>query len=382
MSYSPNLPDIFPTEDVSVSDEEHRFNTYQDSDGDIFEVVEYTLGKAPVQRIDEVTGVLDGQVTTFEQGEDYRLSNDNERIVWIGRTPDPGSTFFVDYRSESVIGRFIKSNSEQMERIDETFEQIIESKFIEHAEGEDLDQIGDLFGPIGRRLGRDDTRYRIYLKSIVQSFVSRGTRDDIKTALSAATDVPKEDITINENFQERQYDITIDAATPITGSLIEDVAEIADPSGVEQLRTRLTVPADSMAVSDSFDVRGTTSASSAMGTTDSSQSFQSPPITDTLSNDDSAISNESPTIGEAVVPAVDVAGRQSPSLVDTITTSVGVSIDGNTQSITSDTNIVDVARLDTPVQSSDNMTTADGVSIAEDQLTWDNVNWGNAVWRE
>jgi hypothetical protein len=297
--FEPQLPEILPTEEVRVEDEGFIFTTYEDSSGSIIEKTEYLLEKAPIQRIESVSGILDDGAIEFEQGVDYELSHDQEELAWLdgGDHPDPGSTFYVTYRSESIMGRYIRSHTDELDEVEQDLERLIEAKFVDKAEGQELDRIGDIFGTLGRRLGRDDDEYRIYLKSIVQSFVSRGTKNDIKTALSAATDVPLEDIQINEDFENTEYEVNILAATPITGSLVEVVSEIADPSGVEQSRTRLTIPADEVAINDSADFSfGTPVDGGSLGSTDATNVV--PPAARTT---DTTGSNETVAISQTTV---------------------------------------------------------------------------------
>jgi hypothetical protein len=89
----------------------------------------------------------------------------------------------------------------------------------------------------------------------VQSFISRGTVEGIKLAISAATEVPIDDITINEDFENVEYEVELIPDTPITIELLENVAEIADPSGVNQLLTRIIVDPDESLSNDSTKIK-------------------------------------------------------------------------------------------------------------------------------
>jgi len=186
----------------------------------------------------------------------YTVTFEKSVVDWDqgGKQPDSGTIFKVKYITSSIISRYLDASQEELESVERRLNSLIEAKFVDKATGSDLDRIGDLFGFLGRRDGRNDTQYRIYLKSIVQSFVSRGTKNGIKTAISAATDVPIEDITINEDFTENSYEVEIIATTPITGSLLEQVAEIADPSGVELSQTRFTIDPDKLGIKDSVSI--------------------------------------------------------------------------------------------------------------------------------
>ena len=115
-----SLPDIFPMDEVVVDGEEHIYQVYQGNQGPLPED-EYTLNKAPITEIRSVTGVNNESEYEFEQGVDYKLSQDSERIVWInGDRPDPGTVFHVTYRSDSIIGRYGETADEELDVIKHT----------------------------------------------------------------------------------------------------------------------------------------------------------------------------------------------------------------------------------------------------------------------
>lgn len=250
--YMPDFPPIFPDSDIQVSREDHFYETTKSDSGEILEVTEYTLDKAPVQNIVEVVGVHDGQTQVFSNGIDYDLSEDGTQIVWLDgqNHPDPGSTFYVTYNAESILSRYIRSSSEEFDHIDEALHEVIESKFIGNAEGEELDRIGAMFGELGKRQGREDPRYRTYLSSIVQSFVSRGTPSGIISAVAAATGIDQEYFSIEENFDDNSYEIVMEPREPVSTSIIEEVVEIADPSGVSHALTRFDIESQPTTAND------------------------------------------------------------------------------------------------------------------------------------
>jgi len=319
----PELPEIFPQDEVTVEGEEHTFKVSELDTGTQAQY-EYTLDKAPIEEIQSVQGVdQDGNSRTFSNGVDYELTAKSETVisdfdfdededeyllrypvdtgtdsvtddsgdsftrgtdyaildsedhygdmlVWLdgGDTPQDNETFtaiyevtfpssvlqwqtdgenlpqanslfYVTYRADSIISRYLDAHEDELDDVEDALQEVINNKFVDSASGDGLDELGKLFGPtIGKRRGRSDAQYRIYLKSVVQSFVSRGTVNGIKLAISAATEVPLEDIVINEDFEQVQYEVQVQAATPVTVELLEEVAEIADPSGVDQVRTR------------------------------------------------------------------------------------------------------------------------------------------------
>lgn len=289
MSEDIRLPDIFPLDDIVVKEEQHLFEVFQGDNGPLPKT-EYTLDKAPIEEIRTVTGTLNGQVDyEFEQGVDYELSADAEDILWLnGDRPDAGTRFAVTYRTASIMGRYIGSADEELDDIEEKIIDATQGKFVREAEGRELDELGSLFGDIiGKRRDRNDTQYRIYLQSVVQSFISRGTKTGIKLAVSAATNVPIEDITIEENFEKNEYGVIVIPNTPVTVSLVETIADIADPSGVSLVRTRFPLFED-LGINDRNRLNDNGAATS--DTLFSDDTVTIPPsatnITDSLASDD------------------------------------------------------------------------------------------------
>src|SRR6056297_2544835 len=176
---SVSLPDFFPQQNLVVEREEHRFDVFEGNDGPEAQT-EYGLTKAPVDEIIRVTGSYDNSTIEFTNGIDYTLNEENTAVVWNtdGRTPTAGTTFFVTYESDAILKRYLDASNDEIEITQDAIVESINSKFIDTSSGDNLDRIGNLFGEIvGDRRGKTDEEYRTYLKSAVQSFVSRGTKD-------------------------------------------------------------------------------------------------------------------------------------------------------------------------------------------------------------
>jgi len=235
--------------------------------------------------------IIDEQGTTYTQGVEYEvdgsLSPITDSIVWQDGEVNPAvddtftvsydatfvnselrwlesgdnlpranSTFFVTYVAESVLSRYLDAYEKEFDSLQDAIDTGVSNKFIDTADSDSLNELGELFGSvIGKRRGRNDEQYRVYLKSVVQSFISRGTKSGIKLAISAATDVPIGDIEIRENFQQNSYEVVVLPNTAVTVSLIENVSEIADPSGVEQVLTRFPIDEEEVNVDDRTIVR-------------------------------------------------------------------------------------------------------------------------------
>jgi hypothetical protein len=205
------------------------------------------------------------------------------------------------------LSRYLDVTEESFDLTEESIRNVINQKFINTAEGESLDRIGELFGPlIGNRGGRNDTEYRILLRSVVQSFISRGTTNGIKLAVSASVDVDEELISIREDFQNNSYEVVIQPNQPFTGSIVEDVAEIADPSGVLNAGTVIDVPADTLSSDDDVNVVPPVSIDEILNTDDIIELPPPESVDDTVSTVDTA-SLPSPTRSSESVSTQDIA---------------------------------------------------------------------------
>jgi len=230
------LPAVLPHGLIDVEDEEHRFSTDQDV---------HLLRKAPVTLVSGVTGTLDGSADhTFTKGTDYQLVDDDgdgedDSIDWSvgGDSPDDGTAFFVDYRAEAVISRYVGAHDADIDDFESDINDVISGAQVGNATGENLGRVGAIFGELGQRRGRTDDQYRALLRSIVQSFKGRGTKGGIEFAIAAGIGVDPDEVTVVEDTDNTGYEIEIASSVgaEFLGSVITDMATLADPSGVTLL---------------------------------------------------------------------------------------------------------------------------------------------------
>jgi len=331
---------------------------------------EYELNKAPVESILRVTGTSNGQSTIFVAEADFTLSSDGNLLVWEdepANEPDPGSVFFVNYTTDSIISRYLDASEEQFDIVIEDVETALSSKFIDTSSGLDLDQIGKLFGPIiGRRAGRSDGEYRVYLKAVVRSFVSRGTVPGIRAAISSATIADAEDVSVIEFFDVNEFSVSValDSSTPfdnaITGSVIEDAARLSSPSGV-RLRRVSFAPKDAdenIGIGDFPTVRDALDTSDGM-VADDFAAFDRRSSLDTSISDDSVIIDPNQTTTFDVQVSAD-AFAIDPNKIVTADTQVDI------DAVTIDTaSINDLARWEENVDPED--------------VTWNFFSWARLV---
>jgi hypothetical protein len=248
------LPDIVPDERIVVEDESHLFRTTEYRDGTTKEQEKYVLNKAPVLSIKNVYGTVNDTSEDFVEGQDYELSDDKTTIDFSigGKSPDSDTEFYVTYTARSIIDRYIEAHEEILSDVDDKKEEAISANFINQAEGQELDEIGKLFGELGKRRERNDDQYRVYLKSIVQSFSGRGTVEGIKFAVASGLGVNTDRINLFEDFENNEYEIEIldfqEIDTQIDSNTVTTLAQLSDPSGVAFIATRYVLDGDSIVV--------------------------------------------------------------------------------------------------------------------------------------
>jgi hypothetical protein len=219
----------------------------------------YELNKAPIKTVRSITAEVNGDERTLERGIDYTV-NEKSTIEFIesGTIPDIGSDFDVTYVSESILSRYIDSIEEGTQEIsdeigideeNETVSGITGSKYISTASEEELEEIGKLFGELGKRSGRDVERYRQYLKSIAKVYTGSGRKKNVAEASAVVVsdednDIDSNSIEFEEYFDEQEFSIKLNEFEDHRLSLLHNVVDLADPSGVRFVSPIYSIDSD------------------------------------------------------------------------------------------------------------------------------------------
>jgi hypothetical protein len=307
-----NFPEIFPRGTITVEGEPHTFVVQNYEDGTSHTKYVYGIDKAPVDRVETVTGTVRGSPYVFDKGVDYQVVDDDgdgepDAIDWDvgGEQPDDNTEFEVTYVAESVISRYTDAHDDVLNETDVKVDEVIKSSQINNASGDDLDRIGEIFGDLGRRRGRTDTEYRVFLKSIVQSFKGRGTVPGIRFAVASGLALDADDIDIDEDFVNVEYQIILSEWTSHSGSVIEDLADLADPSGVELSGITYQIDEERVEFDDTVSITADVTFTDGVGANDTVSVDGSSVLTsDTMAVDDTVALNDS------VVPTTDTVGMR------------------------------------------------------------------------
>lgn len=143
---------------------------------------------------------------------------------------------FPIFDSSSDIRGFVDAFDSELESFENDVDSVRKSIRLREATGRSLDFIGDDYGPLGRRRGRDDDEYRQYLQSIVAAFDGRGTNEDVRIAVAAglATD-PDTDVELLEDFANNEYEVELYEWPAHSSGTPRELAEFADPVAVDRV---------------------------------------------------------------------------------------------------------------------------------------------------
>lgn len=118
--------------------------------------------------------------------------------------------------------------------LDEEILASIASGQVDHAVGTDLNEVGAIFGKLGKRRGRGDTSYTRFLKSVVNAYEGNGTLGAIRFAVATVLLSDEETVHIEEFYHDLEYTIRVtEWADHVIGE-VWNLADIADPSTVKQ----------------------------------------------------------------------------------------------------------------------------------------------------
>jgi hypothetical protein len=234
------LPEVIPTDIIEVSNERHLFQ-YVDEDNTAAKTV-YTLDSGPFRSIRNIEATVNGERVTIPSAayetRQVQSTRGDDSVAFIDSEyyPDPGTEFSATYRVVPVIKRYVSSVDTEIKTTTTKMDDVVSSHQVDHATGVDLDSLGAFFGELGTRSGRSDNDYAVLLRSIVQSFGARGTKPGVKFAIASAVGADPDNITITEDFEKVGYEIEIEETNlDFVTTAITDIAELADPAGVELL---------------------------------------------------------------------------------------------------------------------------------------------------
>ena len=148
-----------------------------------------------------------------------------------GRLP----SLFPVYDDSMEFEPWLDAHQGELDELDADLAQVKDEIHIGTATGQELNLIGNEYGVLGRRRGRDDDSYRAYLMSLMASFQGVGTVPGVKQAVSSGLLVDTDVVDVLEDFAANKYEIELTGWTGHETSTIRTLADLADPLAIERL---------------------------------------------------------------------------------------------------------------------------------------------------
>ncbi len=235
-SFIDRLPAAIPTSEFYSSD---TIEVPEDSDPDSVDGQVYRLSKTPFNALVSVTARIDGSRTELYGNNsgvspvDVTSIDGYDSVEITAGVVEPGSEISVVYRTKPIMVRYVGAYDDDIERVGELYDSVIDARSVETATGSQLDLLGSNFSSFGRRATRTDSEYAAFLRSLVPSFRATGTEEDIKFAVSAATGLERENIIVEEFTDIQKFDVILESDDVlIAPSDLGDVIERTSPAGI------------------------------------------------------------------------------------------------------------------------------------------------------
>jgi len=229
------LPDYVPKSDIKI-DEREEFKV---RDSGTPKTV-YKIKQGPVKRLDEVIATVSGTTQRLEIDEEVEIRDTTgdaqyDSIAFIDSDvlPDDGTEFQATYVAEPLLSRYVGSFDEDIKQLGDKIDDSIDGKYLDTAEGRELDRIGAQYGPIGRRLGREDNEYRSFLRSIVETFDATGTKSGIRFVTGAVLEVDPDLVEIIEDFDNQEFRVRVEHPdSQVQTTSLNSLIDLSSPTGV------------------------------------------------------------------------------------------------------------------------------------------------------
>jgi hypothetical protein len=139
------------------------------------------------------------------------------------------------FREDSDLGAVVDTIDSEFDTFSTDTTDVQDSLFVETAEGQSLDLIGEELSIIARRRGRDDAQYRQFLQGLVPAFDGRGTERDVEVAVAAGVSFDRSEVDLRQDFQNREYEVELFDWIAHDSATTRTLADLADPVAVDRI---------------------------------------------------------------------------------------------------------------------------------------------------
>jgi hypothetical protein len=144
-------------------------------------------------------------------------------------------SLFPLLQNNATLKTIVDALDDELQELEADIDGVQDSLFVNTADGQSLDLIGDDFGPIGQRRGRDDEAFRQFLRSVVPAFDGRGTERDVEVAVAAGVAVDPDEIDLRQQFADVTYQVELFDWTAHQTGTVHELADLADPAAVQRI---------------------------------------------------------------------------------------------------------------------------------------------------
>jgi len=142
---------------------------------------------------------------------------------------------FPLYDDSMEFEPWLDAHQAELDALDSDLAQVKDQIHIGTATGQELDLIGNEYGILGQRRGRNDASYRAYLTSLVASFQGVGTIPGVKQAVSSGLLVDESAVEVLEDFNANKYEIGLTNWSAHRTGTVHRLADLADALAIERL---------------------------------------------------------------------------------------------------------------------------------------------------
>lgn len=109
---------------------------------------------------------------------------------------------------EDIWNAILEAFAAEFAEIEEAREQVLQSKFVTDATGEQLDRLGEIFD-VNRRRGEPDSNFRARLQVALRAQLTSATVDDIREVIAVLLDIEVSEVEIEEPYDREPMHLNV-----------------------------------------------------------------------------------------------------------------------------------------------------------------------------
>ncbi|ADD07787.1 virus protein phiCh1-VP31 (plasmid) [Natrialba magadii ATCC 43099] len=134
-----------------------------------------------------------------------------------------------------IWNAILETFAAEFAELEEAREQVLESKFVTDATGEQLDRLGTIFD-LDRQRGEPDSNYRARLQVALRAQLTSATVDEIRDVIAVLLDIDAADVEIEEPYDREPMHLNVS----VDGEALDD-AGIGDDEFISVVDTVVAI---------------------------------------------------------------------------------------------------------------------------------------------